>query len=282
MPAVAYLNGVWQRPEDAQVSVLDRGFLFGDGVYEVVPVYQGKPFTLDRHLDRLAGSLSEISLPNPHDSVTWTQLIAEGIARSELGTAYVYVQVTRGTIPVRRFEYPENPNPTVLMMVYEAPNLERKVIKPYKVVTLEDFRWSRGHIKTVSLIAAGMLKNEAITQGADDAILFRDGFVSEATSANVFIVRDGVLVTPPKSNVLLHGITRDFVIELARQGGIEVEERPIPVAELGEADEIMVTSAGNEAWPVGQLNGKVVGNGEGGVIWKQIDELFQAAKQALN
>ena len=173
-------------------------------------------------------------------------------------------------------------DPTVLVMVYEAPILERKQVAPLTLITLDDFRWSRGHLKTVSLIAAGMLKNEALSRGANDAVLVRDGWITEATAANVFMARDSVLATPPKSNQLLHGITRDLVIELARKHGLPIEERAISLTELTEADEIMITSSGFETWPVGTLNGNRVGNGEGGPLWRQIDELFQQFKLEQN
>lgn len=278
MTAISYLNGTWQPPEEARVPVLDRGFMFGDGVYEVIPVYYGKAFTLGRHLKRLGNSLREIRLTNPMDDAEWTALIQEAIDRSGEQTAYLYLQVTRGVAPIRTHVYPEVAEPTVLVMVYEAPILERTAIEPLKMVTLEDYRWERGHIKTVSLIAAGLLKNEAIARDADDAILVRNGFVTEATAANIFVGLDGKLVTPPRSECLLHGITRDVVLELADAEGIPFEEREIAESELAFADEIMITSSGHETWPVGELNGNVVGNGAGGVLWQQIDKAFQAFK----
>ncbi|MCB1647833.1 MAG: aminotransferase class IV, partial [Pseudomonadales bacterium] len=235
--SISWLNGEWQPIEDAKISVLDRGFMFGDGVYEVIPVYNGKPFTLDRHLARLDRSLDEIRLKNPMDAAAWEALIHEAIEKSGESMAYLYLQVTRGIAKKRDHVYPDA-EPTVLVMVYDAPILARKEIRPYSVVTLEDFRWGRGHIKSVSLIAAGMLKNEAIAKGADDAILIRNGFATESTASNIFIVKDGVLITPPKSHVLLHGITRDVVIELASANGIPLEGRDITEAELAEADEI--------------------------------------------
>lgn len=252
--------------------------MFGDGVYEVVPVYYGKAFTLERHLKRLGNSLREIRLTNPMSDAEWTALIEEAIERSGEQTAYLYLQVTRGVAPVRTHVYPEVAEPTVLVMVYEAPILERNVIEPLRMITLEDYRWERGHIKTVSLIAAGLLKNEAIARDADDAILVRNGFVTESTAANIFVGLNGKLVTPPRSECLLHGITRDVVLELADAEGIPCEEREIAESELASADEIMITSSGHETWPVGELNGSVVGNGAGGVLWQQIDRAFQAFK----
>ncbi|HKI73947.1 MAG TPA: aminotransferase class IV [Pseudomonadales bacterium] len=279
MTAIAYLNGTWQSPEDAKVSVLDRGFMFGDGIYEVIPVYSGRPFALARHLVRLNNSFNEIRLASPLSDAEWSSLMLEGVARSGESTASIYVQITRGVAPKRDFKYPEVPVPTVLMIVAPSPLLERTRIDPLDVVTLEDFRWARGHIKTTSLIAAGMLRNEAIARGADDAILIKNGKVTEATASNVLIARNGVLATPPRSNHVLHGITRDVVVALAREHGLAIEEREIDVAELETADEIMITSSTHEVWPVGSLNGKPVGNGAAGVMWRQLDGLFQDFKR---
>ena len=277
--AIAYLNGEWMQPEDARVSVFDRGFMFGDGIYEVMAVYNGEVFTLDQHLTRLQRSLDAIRLDSPHTSEEWRALILEAVARGEENPAYLYLQVTRGVASPRNHVYPTAPSPTVLITVMHAPVLERTDIAPLKVVTKADFRWGRGDIKVVSLIANGLLKNEAIAEGYDDAILIRDGEVTESTAANVFIVRNGVIVTPPKSNFLLHGITRDHVIELAQAAGLIVEERAISESELLGADEVWVTSTGQEVWPVGQVNGQVIGNGSAGVVWQSVDDLFQGSKR---
>ncbi|MBL4681680.1 MAG: aminotransferase class IV [Pseudomonadales bacterium] len=276
--SISYLNGEWQAVEEAKISVLDRGFLFGDGVYEVIPVYKKKPFTLDLHLKRLNDSLKEIKLSNPRTTQEWTDLIMEGIERSGEQNAALYLQITRGADTKRNFVYPEKVVHTVFMMVSAASILERKVIKPYHFITLEDFRWNKGHIKSISLIAAGMIKNEAITQGADDAVLIKNGKVTECSAANIFIVLNGALITPPKSKYLLQGITRDQIIKVAISGGIKVEEREITPEELKQADEMFMTRSTHEAWPVGSLDGKPIGNGEAGVVWQEVDRLFQALK----
>jgi D-alanine transaminase len=277
MPS-AYLNGEWLNLEDAKVSVLDRGFLFGDGVYEVIPVYAGKPFCLDRHMTRLLGSINEIRMESPMSSEAWRSLLLEAVEKSGDDFASLYVQITRGADVQRSFVYPNAPEHTVFIMVNAAPGLANREIKPLELVSLEDFRWDRGHIKTTSLIAAGILKNEAIAAGADDALLVKDGKITEATSANLFVVIDGVLVTPPKTTKLLHGITRDFVLELAEAADIPNEQREITPAELRTADEMFITSSTMEAYPVGSLDGKKVGNGAPGIIWQKIDLLFQEKK----
>ena len=276
--SIAYLNGEWNPMSETKISVLDRGFMFGDGVYEVVPVYKQKPFTLKEHLARLGRSLAEIKIINPMDETTWINLIEEAIERSDEHDALVYIQVTRGASASRQHVWPEHTPATVLVMVYDAPTLSRKDVTPYKMITLDDFRWQKGHIKSVSLVAAGLFKNEAVARGADDAILIRNGFVTEASASNVYIVKDGVLITPPTSNSILHGITRYLVLSLARGDDIPVEEREISVAELDAADEVIISSAGHEVWPVGSVNEASVGNGEGGVVWQRLDQLFQDYK----
>lgn len=275
---IAYLNGEWLLAEEAKVSVLDRGFLFGDGVYEVIPVYNGSLFCLERHVRRLKNSLAEIHLGEHLAEIDWAVLLTEAVEKSGDSMAALYVQVTRGVDVARSFVYPENPKPTILIMVNPAPQLASREIKAISLVTLEDFRWDRGHIKTISLIAAGMLKNQAIAQGANDAVLVKDGEVTEATSANIFAVIDGVIVTPPKTTSLLHGITRDVVVELAREHGLPIEERSLLPTELASADEVFISSSTMETWPVGLIDGNPVGNGEPGLIWQKVDDLFQTFK----
>ncbi len=278
--AIAYLNGEWQKPEEAKVSVFDRGFMFGDGIYEVMAVYGGTIFTLDEHIVRLARSLKEIRLESPFTDDEWRTLLTEAVSRSGETTAYLYLQVTRGIASPRSHEYPGVVVPTVLITVMYAPVLERKEIVPYTVVTKNDFRWGRGDIKVISLIANGLLKNEALAEGAKDAILIRDGQVTEATAANVFIVKDGVIKTPPKSNYLLHGITRDHIVSLAKGAGLDVAEVAISREELLNADEVWITSTGHEVWPVCKVDDTIIGNGSPGVMFHSMDELFQQSKSS--
>jgi D-alanine transaminase len=279
--AIAYLNGEWQAPEDAKISVFDRGFMFGDGIYEVMPIYWSKVFTLEEHLTRLFRSLKEIRLESPFTEGEWKILFAEAIERSGEETALLYLQVTRGIAEIRSHEYPTEIKPTVLVTVTAAPGLERESVTPYRMVTKEDFRWGRGDIKVVSLIASGLLKNEALSEGYDDAILIRDGYLTEATAANVFIVKNGVIITPPANRQLLHGITRAHVIELINGNAMSFEEREVSESELIGADEIWITSTGHEIWPVGELNGRTIGNGNAGIVWQTMDALYQASKKEL-
>jgi len=283
--AVAYLNGVWQAIHKAKISILDRGFMFGDGVYEVIPVYNHKAFLLEQHLERLSTSLDEISIANPMTADQWAVLVLQAVEKGQEKNAVVYIQVTRGVAEKREHLWPKNLSPTVLLTVSAAPGLARVYsnasITPYSMMTMDDFRWKNGHIKTISLLAAGLIKNEAVAKGVDDAILIRTGLVTESSSSNIFIVRNGAFVTPPKSSYILHGITRDLVLMLARKSKILVEERDIQEAELFSASEVMVTSSGRELWPVGSINGSKIGDGAPGVIWKMLDKSFQEYKQTL-
>ena len=274
---IAYLNGEWLAPVEARVSVFDRGFMFGDAVYEVMAVYDGKIFLLEAHLGRLKRSLEEIRLDSPFNDTQWTTLLLEAIDRSGETEGYLYMQVTRGVEASRSHVYSGQSEPTVLITMTPAP--ERALITPLRVVTKPDYRWQRADIKVTSLIANGMIKNEALAEGYDEAILVRDGFVTEATSANVFVVREEVILTPPLSNQLLHGVTRNHVVELSREAGFTVEEKAIPESELLTAEEAWISSTGNELRPVVEINGSPVGDGSPGIICQQLDKLFQASKR---
>tara|TARA_E500000331_G_C17240225_1_gene706661 strand:+ start:248 stop:1084 length:837 start_codon:yes stop_codon:yes gene_type:complete len=277
--SIAYLNGSWQPLEEARVSVLDRGFMFGDGVYEVIPVYQGKPFAEDEHLARLATSLKELHIMMPRSEDDWQELFREAIDRGDEDEAILYVQVTRGVAESRSHIY-EDSEPTVLITLSPrvTPGLDHKL----SVVTKEDFRWARGHIKVISLAANSLAKNEAIAEGYDDAILVRDGKVTEASSSNVFIVKDSVIVTPIADNHLLHGITRAQVIALAKQHDLPFEERDISEDELLAADEVWVTATSIEVWPVHKVNNQWIGNGEVGLVYQKVYNLFQELKCQSN
>jgi len=264
------------QPEEAKVSVFDRGFMFGDGVYEVMPVYGGRVFTLPEHVERLLRSLKEIRLETPYNDATWAALIQEAVAKSEEVESLVYLQVTRGVASERSHVY-SDVAPTVLITVTPAA-LRTNTPKPLNVVTKADFRWHRADIKVTSLIANGLLKNEALAEGYDDAVLVRDGIVTEGTASNVFIVSEGVIKTPPKSNHLLHGITRDLVIRLAEEAGMPLSECELVEADVLEADEVWLTSTGLEVSPVGAVNGQTVGNGQAGVMWLAMDQIFQNKK----
>lgn len=274
--SVVYLNGEYLPLDQAKVSVLDRGFLFGDGVYEVIPVYGGKPLRLAEHLRRLDRSLSGIRMVSPLSDGEWAEIFGRLIDGRE--DQYIYLQVTRGAAPKRDHAIPAEIQPTVFVM--------RSLIAPIpldgiRAVTLDDIRWRCCNIKAITLLANVLLRQDAVDKGAAEAILVRDGWVTEGAASNIFIVRDGVLVTPPKSKELLPGITRDLVLELARESGIPAEERTFRLEELKAADEIWMTSSTREVLAVIELDGATVGDGTPGPIWRRIQAIYQTYKQKL-
>lgn len=279
--AIAYLNGEWGVPSETKVSVLDRGFMFGDGVYEVIPVYNGIPFALTAHLQRLKRSLKEVNIESPCTDAQWEELIMQGIKRSQSDFVLVYLQITRGADDFRSHVFPKKPNPTVFLMATEEAALKNRDIKSLAAVTLADYRWGKAHIKSISLLANGMLRNEAISRGVDDVLLLRDGFLTESSASNVFIVKDGIILTPPKTNYLLHGITRDHVVTLAEETQMKLQQEQISESDLKSADEIWITNSSHEVWPVGELDGELVNGGEPGPVFREMDQHFQDLKRRL-
>jgi len=274
-----YLNGAFMPVEEAQVSVLDRGFLFGDGVYEVIPVYAGKPLRLEEHLQRLQQSLDAIQLDVAED---WSVLIADLIELNGAGNLSVYLQITRGAEAKRDHALPGSTIPTVFMMATPfTPVQELDQVTGIKAVTVVDNRWLQCFIKSICLQPNVLLKQQATQAGAQDAILIRDGFVTEAAAANVFVIKDGVIYTAPKNELILGGITRDLVLELARAAGIECREEAPSEALLKRADEVWISSSTREIVPVTELDDKPVGDGQKGVVWYNAMQQYQAYKQQL-
>ncbi len=279
---IVYLNGKYLPDDQALISVLDRGFIFGDGVYEVIPVYWGKAFRLDQHLARLNDSLRGIRMANPLSTVEWTQVIQKLLEfNTTTDSMSVYLQVTRG--PARRdHAIPATTRPTTFVMVNPIPAPDAEVIKQgISAVTLDDIRWKLCNIKATTLLASVLLKDDAMKQGAYDAILVREGRITEGTASNVFVITGGTVRTPPKATDLLPGITRDVVIELAQRDGITCVERNITPVEMETADEIWLTSSTREILPVTKLNNKVVGFGAPGPMWRRITSLYQKFKKDL-
>lgn len=281
MPSV-YLNGEFLPADQATIPVLDRGFLFGDGVYEVIPVYGGHLFRLDQHLRRLDQSCAGIRLPVPMDHAGWRAMLEELVARNGGGDQGVYLQVTRGVAPVRDHGFPEPTRPTVFAMANPlrppAPDLAETGVS---AITLADTRWVYCHIKAITLLPNVLLRQEALDGGASEAILLRDGEATEGAASNLFVVLDGVLVTPPKSPKLLPGITRDLVLELAAEHGIAQREAIVPAAALRAAEEIWLTSSTKEVMPVTRLDGVAVGDGHPGPRWRQLTALYADYKAAV-
>jgi D-alanine transaminase len=280
--SIAYLNGEFLSREKACVPVMDRGFLFGDGVYEVIPVYSGRLFRLDQHLQRLAGSLDAIRLGNPLDNTGWRNLLEQLVERNGGGDLSVYLQVTRGAAPTRDHAFPAGVPPTVFMMSSPlSAGLDIDSEPGIHAVTLDDIRWDFCNIKAITLLPNVLLRQQAIDAEAAEAILVRDGFATEGAASNLFIVRHGLLVTPPKSPSLLPGITRDLILELAANHGIPYREADITQAELNSADEVWLTSSTREISPVTRLDDRRVGDGKPGPLWQRMIRLYQDYKRAV-
>jgi len=280
-----YLNGVWMPIEKAMVPVLDRGFIFGDGVYEVIPCYSGHPFRLREHLTRLQSSLDGVRIENPYSLERWVELVREMVAKNPWEDQGVYLQVTRGVAP-RDHAFPKGVKPTVFMMsnpLTTPPQSLREQGVP--AVTVADNRWLRCDIKSVSLLANCLLRQAAADQGAVESVLLRDGFLTEGSASNIFLVKDGLIITPPKTNFILPGITYDVVIELARANRLPLEIRQVSEAEVRDADELWLTSSTKEVLPISTLDGKPVGHGESagkpGPVAARIYQLYQDYKRTV-
>ena len=281
MSDIAYLNGEFLPLDQARVSVLDRGFIFGDGVYEVIPVYSRRPFRLPEHLQRLQRSLDAVRLGNPMTDAEWTRLTHDLVARHGAEDQSVYLQVTRG-VAKRDHAFPKEGKPTVFMMSSPLVTPERELIdKGVPCITATDFRWLKCDVKSVSLLANCLLRQSAADAEAVEVILFRNGCLTEASASNVFVVRKGKLLAQPKNHLILPGITYDVVLELAAAGGIAVELRAIPEHEVRSADELWVTSSSKEVLAVSTLDGKPVGNGKPGPMFRTVYQAFQEFKRKV-
>ncbi|MBD9357804.1 D-amino acid aminotransferase [Methylomonas albis] len=279
MTEQVYLNGVYLPLADAKVSVLDRGFLFGDGVYEVIPAYNGRLFRLEDHIARLNNSLNGIRLPLPHSVADWEAIFRPLLADDR--DQCIYLQITRGYAPKRDHGFPEHVVPTIFAMCADIKPFAGRV-DGIKAITLDDTRWQLCNIKAITLLGNILLRQEALDQGSAEAILVRNGYVVEGAASNLFAVLDGELITPPKSHEILPGITRDVILELAAAHNIPYQEDVIALEALHNASEIWVASSTREIVPVVELDGEQVGNGKPGPIWKQMDDLLQAYKKSLS
>jgi D-alanine transaminase len=277
-----YLNGQFLEPENACISVMDRGFLFGDGVYEVIPAYGGHPFRLQGHLQRLENSLLAIRMEPPLTHVEWHDILHKLLSQLPGQDQQIYLQVTRGAYSKRLHAIPERVTPTVLAVTSKLGERDPDIaIRGVFAVTVEDIRWHHCDIKAITLLANILGQQQAHDQNADHAILVRDGKAMEGASSNLFMVKEGLIITPPKSRDLLPGITRDLVLELAQQSGLAHTEAMIEAQDLDTADEIWLTSSTREVMPVTRLNDKPVADGKPGPLWRQINELYTACKARL-
>jgi D-alanine transaminase len=282
MNEIVYLNGEFVPLEDAKISVLDRGFIFGDGVYEVVPVYSRHPFRMAEHLARLQSSLDGIRLANPLSDSAWMKLMHEIIARNVASAGddqSVYLQITRG-VAKRDHAFPKDVKQTVFMMSSPLTTPPQTHIdNGVPAITANDFRWLKCDVKSVALLGNCLLRQLAVDAGATETILFRDGKLTEASASNVFVVKNGVLLAPPKNHLVLPGITYDVVLEIAHAREFEIEVREIGEAEVRNADEVWLTSSTKEVLAVTSLDGKPVGEGKPGMLFRRMHALYQEFKR---
>lgn len=276
-----YLNGEYVALREARISPLDRGFLFGDSVYEVLPVFGGRMFLFREHFDRLARSLREIRLENPHTHEEWRGILEQLIARNGASDLYMYVQVSRGMEFGRNHAFPETVRPTVFAMASPLPVFtDAQRSAGLSAITVEDFRWGRCDIKSTALLANVLMKQQAADAGANEALIVRDGEVLEGSSTSVFIVKDGVLITPPNSHRILPGTTRDAALSLATNV-MPVEIRSIALDELRTADEVWISAATRDVLPVTRVDGAPIGTGRPGPAWLRMADAFKDLRKQL-
>lgn len=278
----AYLNGSFLPLDQARVPVMDRGFLFGDGIYEVIPVYGGKLFRLAHHLKRLQNSLDAVRIANPLETDAWESMLTELVERNPGSDQVIYLQVTRGVAPRRDHAFPDEIRATVFAMSSpSAEPVDSASIQGIAAITLPDIRWQHCNIKAITLLPNVLLRQQAVDAGSVEAILLKDGYAIEGAASNIFIVKNRVLITPPNGTALLPGITRDLILELAVASATPFRECSIPEADLRGADEIWLTSSTREISPVIKLDDQLVGSGQPGPAWKTMIGLFQQYKERV-
>ena len=274
MPNVAFVNGTFVPLADAKVSIEDRGFQFGDGIYEVIRTYNGRPFALEAHLSRLERSATALDLMQPYSRAEWTHHIFEGVKRASYPEAKIYIQLTRGVAP-RDHAYPDEVSPTVVMTIREFHPLDRSVqTAGVETMTIEDIRWGRCDIKSVNLLANVLARQRAKQAHVFEAILVRAGLITEGAVSNVMVVKGGAVVTAPEGSHILSGVTRAVVLDLALSEGLPIQERFVSQADLYDADEVFLTGTTLEVLAVVRVDGKVIGDGRPGTITQRLAKGF--------
>ncbi|HZN26456.1 MAG TPA: D-amino acid aminotransferase [Burkholderiales bacterium] len=281
MSEIVYLNGEYMPLEQARIPVLDRGFIFGDGVYEVIPVYSRHPFRLPQHLARFERSHEAIRIKNPLTDAEWARLVNDLIARNSGDDQSIYLQVTRG-VAKRDHAFPQDTKPTVFGMSSSLSTPSKATVEAgIPAITAVDYRWLKCDVKSTSLLGNCLLRQAAADAGAIEVVMFRDGFLTEGSSSNVFAIKNGTILATPKNNLVLPGITYDVVIELAQAHAVPLEVRPITEAEVRAADELWVTSSTKEVLAVTSLDGKAVGTGKPGPVFRRMHQLYQDFKRTV-
>lgn len=279
--AIVYLNGKFVAISEAHISVLDRGFIFGDGVYEAIPVYGRKLFRLQHHLQRLNNSLTAIQIKNPYSREKWQQLIEQLIQKNNFDNQSIYLQITRGVAP-RDHRFPDKDEPTIFIMTSPLAKQDRAIVeKGVHAVSLVDNRWQNCHIKSISLLPNVLLRQQALDKGAKEAILIRDGHATEGAASNLFIILDNCIITPPKGPFLLPGVTRDLIVEIAKEKNICLKEQAITEDDLNNAQEIWLTGSTIEILPVTMFNDEIISNGKPGPYWHKMNNAYQHYIQEL-
>ena len=277
-----YLNGEFMPLAEAKVPVMDRGFLFGDGVYEVIPVYSRRPFRLVEHLRRLDRSLAGIRLANPHSPTEWTDLIGKIVESGTSDDQQVYLQITRGSDSKRNHAFPKVIVPTVFVMTEAllTPPADQSDLG-ISAISSADNRWHRCDLKTTSLLANCLLRQLAVEAGCAETLLFRDGFLTEGSASNIFVVKDKLLLAPPKNHLMLPGVTYDVILELAAAHGLQYQVRDILEEEVRRADELWMSSSTKEVLPIVSLDGRPVGNGKPGPLFADMYGWYQQFKRSI-
>lgn len=280
---IVYLNGEYMPMADARISPMDRGFLFGDGIYEVIPSYDGKLVGLGPHIDRMQQGLELIGIKQGYSESDWRRICDTLIEQNGAGNLGIYLHVSRGADSRRNHAYPENVAPTVFAFAFEipsAPVADKAAVKPYKVASTQDLRWKRCNIKSTALLGNVMHYQQGHESGNNEIILYNArGEMTEGSACNAYIVKDGVLITPPLDNQILPGITRLMLLDILRKdGSIPVRERVVTMDEVRNVDEIWLTSSSKEIAPVVELDGVPVGDGRVGDVWERAQTLYTANK----
>ena len=273
-----FLNGEYLPLEKACIHVMDRGFIFADGVYEVIPVFKQHIFRLDEHLQRLNNSLNAVHIENPYDNSTWHDILNTLVESNSVPEMSLYVQVTRG-ISERNHDIDTGNSPTVFVMCKPIQNKDYD--RGINAITHDDIRWQYCHIKAITLLPSVMLRHLASEKGASEALLIRNDLVTEGAASNVFIVQDNAVKTPPDNGYVLPGITRNLLIELLNDADIDCKESQITLSELRDADEIWITSSTWEIVPVIKLDSRLVGDGVPGKLWSRANAMYQEFKAGL-
>ncbi|MCW8450931.1 D-amino acid aminotransferase [Legionella quinlivanii] len=280
MNQFVYLNGQITPSHEAKVSIFDRGFLFADSVYEVIPVYDGRPFFVEKHLRRLQSSLDKSRIPEPQ--IDWLPVLDELIRLNGNGDMQLYIQITRGNQGMRKHDIPAELKPTVVAFTLHSSFPTATAAEGLHAIILEDYRWERCDIKSTGLLANVLLNDEAIRQGANTTILTRKGFVTEGSVSNIFLLgKDNIVRTPPLNHFCLPGITREIALDLIKELNWKFIEEPIPVQDIFTASELWITSTTKEIYPVTRVNNFPIGDGKAGIYWQQINIRYKEMVRKL-